>query len=569
MLNDQQKQVIESTAAGLAVTACPGSGKTRTLVELFIQASRCLTPQQGVAAVSFTNVAADEVRKRCHELGTPWIPQFPNFVGSLDSFIFRYAVMPFGSPWSRGTRLRLLESWSRIDKGVTIGGAPISLDYFHFDKNEYSQINWHLLPQALHAVAHANPEKLCRAASASRLSWLRRGYLSCADARLISSMILGVRENAVGFARLMKSRFKHILVDEAQDCNKHDVEFIKFLFLNNVKVTLFFDPDQSIYEFRGSLPGEISSLVSDLPQAIRLSNNYRSSQNICNVATSMRGSSEQRDLAAGVNAASEIPVYIIPYDGKVSDAIGRDFCVLAGRHTIPLDECVVLSHSHLNTFRAVGGVLEQGASLSTIGRIASAVRPIFQGETGRKLLESAREISTLLLDRMGIKDERVLTDRERVFLRTQALRVLGLLGARPVSCDPAWVDFVRGCFEAAHPLPTRSFAKSVKLFISYNKTMKWPTYSAVRSVDLRATTIHQVKGQEFEAVALVLVNDTAKREVIAHWRNRVQDSEGRRVLYVGATRARRLLALAVPQALVKDILGLCQRDGAKVITMLR
>jgi superfamily I DNA/RNA helicase len=72
-------------------------------------------------------------------------------------------------------------------------------------------------------------------------------------------------------------------------------------------------------------------------------------------------------------------------------------------------------------------------------------------------------------------------------------------------------------------------------------------------------TIHSVKGREFEAVVLVipqqLGTDEGQRSCLDLWSDGV-DGESRRVLYVGATRARRLLTLAVHESHASRVAGL-------------
>ena len=74
------------------VSAGPGSGKTRVFVEAFRrQLDRWTFTGAGIAALSFTNVAHEVISQRLG--GTP---AGPHFVGTLDSFLWRFVVRPFG-----------------------------------------------------------------------------------------------------------------------------------------------------------------------------------------------------------------------------------------------------------------------------------------------------------------------------------------------------------------------------------------------------------------------------------------------------------------------------------------
>src|SRR5206468_1257585 len=90
--DDQQALINFST--GVFVEACPGAGKTQSIVERFLRRP-IYEPRRGVALVSFTNAAVDEVRARCsvnQELLQP-----TNYLGTIDGFINRYITGPIYS----------------------------------------------------------------------------------------------------------------------------------------------------------------------------------------------------------------------------------------------------------------------------------------------------------------------------------------------------------------------------------------------------------------------------------------------------------------------------------------
>ncbi|MFE6611694.1 UvrD-helicase domain-containing protein [Amycolatopsis sp. NPDC057786] len=111
----EQQRRATSLPAPLFVQACPGAGKTRVIVDRHLAAAG--GGRRGQAVVSFTNVACDEVTRRCREAGRPHLADFPNFVGTIDSFLWRYLVRPFLSSdrtWNR------IDSWERIGATVDV-----------------------------------------------------------------------------------------------------------------------------------------------------------------------------------------------------------------------------------------------------------------------------------------------------------------------------------------------------------------------------------------------------------------------------------------------------------------
>src|SRR5699024_5574564 len=106
-----QRSLIESESGGF-FEACPGAGKTQTIVERFVQRGDSENSQRGVALITFTNAAAEEAQRRCaHE---PELLRAPNFVGTIDSFIIRFFAAPFYKPkFRRSSTSRV--SCSRLD----------------------------------------------------------------------------------------------------------------------------------------------------------------------------------------------------------------------------------------------------------------------------------------------------------------------------------------------------------------------------------------------------------------------------------------------------------------------
>src|SRR5450756_1722020 len=85
------------------------------------------------------------------------------------------------------------------------------------------------------------------------------------------------------------SKFEHVLVDEYQDVNKIQYELVKRLSKMHGNITVVGDDDQSIYAFRGANSKLILGFEKDYPgaTAIKLEQNYRSTQSILDAANSL------------------------------------------------------------------------------------------------------------------------------------------------------------------------------------------------------------------------------------------------------------------------------------------
>jgi DNA helicase-2/ATP-dependent DNA helicase PcrA len=146
--------------------------------------------------------------------------------------------------------------------------------------------------------------------------------------------------------------------------------------------------------------------------------------------------------------------------------------------------------------------------------------------------------------------------RHGIDLRWLRRTSLQLVMRLPRSCP----DSVEGCNQWLDTLRTEIKRLeldypprvSEKTFFPQPRTPGWHEHlSRSDSATLRCSTIHEAKGRQYEAVCVVIPPDTAgfnrTSELFQVWEARI-DNEGKRVIYVGVTRARKLVALALPNS---------------------
>ena len=92
---DEQRAVIGHDGSAF-VTACPGAGKTRVMIERARHLFQNVPPGRGVAFLSFTRAAVFELETRLRQEGLLATPVFPSFIGTFDSFVWQFLVAPFG-----------------------------------------------------------------------------------------------------------------------------------------------------------------------------------------------------------------------------------------------------------------------------------------------------------------------------------------------------------------------------------------------------------------------------------------------------------------------------------------
>ena len=289
LLNTEQRKVVEKIFGSILVLAGAGSGKTRVLTYkiLHLLYKKLATPSQ-IIAVTFTNKAASEMKARIAKIIN--LPIDRMWVGTFHSLslkILRNHYEEVGLKKNfliidTDDQLKLIKNICEIEK---IDTKEISAKYFlnaidsfknkgiTFDdlkENKYRKYD-----QEIRTVYKIYQSELLR------LNSLDFGdlILYCINIFKRNKKILQKYQNS----------FKFILVDEYQDINPIQQMWIHYLYQGHKNICCVGDDDQSIYSWRGA---DVSNLLnfeknfSDV-EIIRLEQNYRSTKNILNCASSL------------------------------------------------------------------------------------------------------------------------------------------------------------------------------------------------------------------------------------------------------------------------------------------
>ena len=270
-LNPQQRQAVLYDKGNLLIVAGAGSGKTRTLVaKILYLISKGADPKR-ILAITFTNKAGNELKKRVKKnLGVklPWS-------GTFHSICLRI--------------LRKTAKHVGLEPNFIILDEEESKKIFRnllqsrFPNLEYE---WNFYYQAVINYKEGNETFMYNDKSyhfkeitnfweifESYQEYLKENNLvDFSDLLYYTVKILKEKEK---IRKKLSEHFQYILVDEYQDTNKIQYEFIKLLARNNVCVVG--DPNQAIYEWRGAYPENILNFHKEFnPKVIKLEQNYRS-----------------------------------------------------------------------------------------------------------------------------------------------------------------------------------------------------------------------------------------------------------------------------------------------------
>src|SRR5215831_8042661 len=115
---DEQRGVINSPSA-VFVHACPGAGKTETIVGRVSALISSIAPRRGLAVLSFTNAALEEFTRRCADVSLERVLRHPHYVGTFDAFVRHFLVLPGGIPGC-DVRPNIVDSWRTLGVDVRL-----------------------------------------------------------------------------------------------------------------------------------------------------------------------------------------------------------------------------------------------------------------------------------------------------------------------------------------------------------------------------------------------------------------------------------------------------------------
>ena len=322
-LNNEQRQAVETTDGALLVLAGAGTGKTRVLTTriAYILNDNMAKPWQ-VLALTFTNKAANEMKTRLETMsdGT-WYPG-DVWCGTFHSICLRILR---SNAERAGLRRDFIifgeDDQKAVVKSLLTASTKTPGDYVE----EFSMIKDKGL------VALKNTDKLFQAYNAE----LTR--LNAVDFGDIILKVLELFDKNPDVLSRYQNQFRYILVDEFQDTNNAQMEFLGMLTrdVDMPNICCVGDDDQSIYSWRGAEIKHILNFEKNFNGAkiIRLETNYRSTSNILNAANSLIRHNSGRlgkDLRTSDTTTNGEPVYVLtlPTDRDeariIADAILRD-----------------------------------------------------------------------------------------------------------------------------------------------------------------------------------------------------------------------------------------------------
>lgn len=300
----------------LKVSAGPGAGKTHWVItnikDMIQNAPKLVNSERKILCITYTNVAANEIKKRLGPLNE-YV-----FVGTIHAFISQFILRPYqlqlkqllkdkfkinidenkkilmqreGYQILSGvTREEIIEYTLSLDPEKNVSNISkrsmnsVELDIDKYNERDTDNTTQNVNLNDLKSMSNLNrtTKKLIK-----KYMWEEVGVLSFDEALILSLML--VREFEF-IPYLIRSEFPYILIDEYQDTNPVQNKIIKEIVKEETHFTVIGDVAQSIYSFQGADYREfknIETIFGDVKEKV-IEGNRRSSQNIIHFINYLR-----------------------------------------------------------------------------------------------------------------------------------------------------------------------------------------------------------------------------------------------------------------------------------------
>ncbi len=293
-LNEAQKEAVLTTEGPVMVMAGAGSGKTRVLTRRIAHLILDLDVYpSSILALTFTNKAAREMKERVATLVNTQTKYM--WVSTFHSFCARFLRLEISHLEEYTNEFQIIDDdeSDKIIKQIIkdLGHDPKeikskefakyiseekNLGYTSIDSKDINKVNLYV------KIKDIYQRKL-----------LEQNLLDFDD---LISVSLRILKDFLDVRLRYQEKFKYILVDEFQDTNNTQYELIKLLANQDENVFVVGDEDQSIYSFRGARVENVNKFRQDFPntKVILLEENYRSTNNILNIANNVISNNKTR-----------------------------------------------------------------------------------------------------------------------------------------------------------------------------------------------------------------------------------------------------------------------------------
>lgn len=596
------------------LSARPGTGKTTTIADYCLDLAADWNsrrePWQGIAVLSYTNVAKDEIEARVRRVGAAHLLlRSPHFVGTLDAFINQHIFLPHGAksmgytggrPDLVGEPYRQWKTpWALHKSSPEDAYKPVFFDCYTLGKDgqplsidNTPRIVGQGTARVAPTASHGNVGKIT---ALKRHVWAY-GMALQADANYLAYKTI---RSSRSLAKALVSRFPVLVVDEAQDMTEVQHAIIDALVAAGLHhVVLVGDENQAIYEWNTARPDLFTArATADGWKTSVLKESYRCSPAICATLTAMANDGVTLVPATEAKNAD----YPLPVDVRVFDANTQAVAIREAIDSIAGAIANVAPHdgneARIKTLAVVSRSGEDAGRLQaqyTSTAIDGAHRTIWDSALTREFLKTIHHLSNhrinqavhayeQLLTRAGnhstmaemrttVMREASISQIDRVGYRfllfadlTRIADVIPNGGYLRISDCADFGDLPLATLRPNHRAEIRrdcaNFAETAKVsrdrslpaLFAARDERTWVTHASHPKVRIVFATAHAVKGETYDAVVLYTkhrVYACGCPQSAGTWKAVLQHSmlecETKRIAYVACSRAAQELIILTP-----------------------
>lgn len=600
MLNPQQRSAVEYCDGPLLVLAGAGSGKTRVIVEKIVHLlAHGVAPAHKIAAITFTNKAAREMRERVARRVSQENAEALN-VCTFHALGLKFLQIEHA-------RAGLRRGFSVLDADDSAGlikelsGASTKPDQLFALRSLLSRAKSDgLTPE--HALELARAPREHEAAKLYAAYQKRLGAFNAVDFDDLIRLTVEILQRDEEVRVAWRERLRYLLVDECQDTNAAQYAMLKLLAGERGAFTCVGDDDQSIYAWRGADPGNLDKLAQDYPslRVVKLEQNYRCGRRILRAANALiahNPHAHTKKLWSAHEEGSPIRVFECRDADHEVERVAANLIHLRGKHGLTWSDCAVLYRGNHQSralekafrlarvpYHLTGALsfLDRGEVKDVLAYLRLLANPDDDAAFLRVVNVPRREVGATTLERLG-----TLAQSKRLSLLRAARSdaVLKQLASRPASALHGFVALIEALHADAKKFSAAELAEELLRRTGYvqhlsaqskDSTLGQRRLNNVRELidwframdggrsragDLaaqlsllahadrddagdavRLMTLHAAKGLEFRCVHIIGLEDGTLPHEGAIDEGRLE--EERRLLYVGITRAKELLSLS-------------------------
>lgn len=568
-MEPEERKLYFNARGKTIVTACPGSGKTTSIVNKLYTIGKEVeneSKHSGVLCLSFTNKAVEEIRTAYRNMHNEEIA-YPNKVSTIDSFISQEIVLPYWYLYEKCKSAPIIINdplllhslfWSRYTKDGKLqeicvirgfGNAPFSF------KPEEINIASNTYYHGIHKL-RAELQSYGKKVVEYRI---QKGYLTSSD---VVYMALEILDKNPIISELIVRRYPYIIVDEAQDTSEDQYKLIEKLSKAGLKnLELIGDINQSIYEWRFARPDILETFTRNPNwNHIPFVNNRRSVQRIIDLYSKLIPSDRALPIVSTKVNDIGLPIIIYRYDKSNSGAIISHFEKICNDNG--LHDWLILTRGH-NLGKMLSGRKEEPDYWKS-----PIAKNLLNTYTSFKYGNIRKAVQQMSLVWAELKYKESEYEKKKTFVKdtiddfNKSTYLINSISKMP------------GLDETFHSW-TVTMPKFIQETFGLDKEPELEVYKRKKDFDIKEMaktklsdffgcsyennggrliqTIHSVKGASTDAV-LLFVSENSKGNQISLNEFKVGESmnERQRMIYVACSRARQFLAIAVPSTYPTD-----------------